>query len=43
MIGTSIFVGICSWMMYVHVPEAYMDEIFHFPQTQAYCQHHFGT
>ncbi|KDO23196.1 hypothetical protein SPRG_10004 [Saprolegnia parasitica CBS 223.65] len=32
-----------AYLFHVHAPQAYMDEIFHVPQTQQYCQGHWDT
>ncbi|ETV98407.1 hypothetical protein H310_08574 [Aphanomyces invadans] len=31
------YVGV-AWLFCMHAPLAYMDEVFHFPQTQRYCE-----
>ncbi len=31
-------IGVISKLVNVHVDQPYMDEIFHVPQTQSYCQ-----
>ncbi|EQC39896.1 hypothetical protein SDRG_02553 [Saprolegnia diclina VS20] len=32
-----------AYLFHVHAPQAYMDEIFHVPQTQQYCMGHWDT
>lgn len=39
-IGAAVFVVI-AWMFEKYVPQPYMDEIFHIPQTQKYCGGNF--
>ncbi|OQS02545.1 alpha-1,2-glucosyltransferase [Thraustotheca clavata] len=45
--GTSALVSVAyaaiAYLFHEYAPEAYMDEIFHFPQTQQYCNGHWGT